>query len=67
MNRNERGPLWHVTVRQDGLGFRVYYQYRYPNGRMEEQRGALRFETKADAESFAKEARRMEYFYRHPG
>ena len=67
MNRNERGPLWHVSVRQDGLRFRVHYQYRYPNGRVEEQRDSRRFETKADAEHSAKEARRMEYFFRHPG
>jgi hypothetical protein len=49
---------WRVHTQQEGVQFRVYYQYDYPNGTVE-NRDTRRFNSLAEAEEFAEAMRRM--------
>ena len=56
-------PL-HVFIRKQGNHFRVVYQRHYPNGVLEEVMLTQRFETEAEAQSYADEGLRAQRIYR---
>lgn len=65
-SRSGKKVRWHVSTKQDGLVYRVNYEYHYPNSAIVKHREPRRFETQADAERFAQDQRRMEYLFRNP-
>jgi hypothetical protein len=54
---------WHARVQQEGQHFRVYYQYHYPRGLLEEERDPRRFNSLEEAEQFAEDVRRANRIY----
>jgi hypothetical protein len=57
---------WKVSARRDGEYFRVFYRHQFPSG-VEETRDTHRFNTLAEAETFAETMRKVERCYRNLG
>src|SRR5262249_5827256 len=53
-----------VFIRKQGNHFRVVYQRHYPNGVLEEVMLTQRFETEAEAQSYADDGLRAQHIYR---
>jgi hypothetical protein len=53
---------WRVRTQQEGEHFRVYYQYDYPHGTVED-RNPQRFNSLAEAGEFAETMRRTKRIY----
>jgi len=54
----------HVFIGQVGKHYRVKYQRHYPNGAIEEIVLSQRFETEAEAQSYADDSLRTQRIYR---
>jgi hypothetical protein len=59
---NQKHHAWQVRIQQEGKDFRVYYQYRYPKGPVENC-DPRRFNSLEEAEQFAKYVRRANRIY----